>query len=124
MVLSACRLLCVGLVGLSLFGATSAKAEPAAADAAASGDRPSADFASVVACHGLMKLVRVALEARQNGLPIEAAYGSAEPYRSTPPSYRFLISAINRAYGDPQSVQAALEDGRLRRMCFAQIRRD
>lgn len=120
----ACRLICVFLIGLSLLGAGSAKAEPATADAAAAGDRPSDDFASVVRCHGLMNVVRVALQARQNGLPIEAAYGGAEPYRSTPHSYRFLISAINRAYGDPQSVEAALDDGQLRRLCFAQIRRD
>ncbi len=120
------RLVCVAIVGFCLLGATAIKPAPAtaAADLSQPSDRPSDDFASVVVCQAMMNVVRVALQARQNGLPIEAAYSGASEYLSKAPSYRFLISTINRAYGDPQSVEAALDDGRLRRMCFAQIRRD
>jgi len=113
------RFACAALLGFGLLGARAADAEPAQPS-----ERPSTDFAAVVRCQGIMNVVRVVLQEQRNGVPIEAAYGGAQPYQSAAPSYRFLISAIDHAYADPQAIEAALDDGRLRRMCFAQIRRD
>ena len=74
-------------------------------------------------CRSYMAVVNRAVDLGKQGVPINTAQSMAESALNTNPQlWRFLISAINMAYKDPQYISGALNDGSLIEMCAKQVR--
>ena len=74
-------------------------------------------------CRSYMAVVHRAVDLGKQGIPINTAQSMAESALNTNPQlWRFLISAINMAYKDPQFILGALNDGSLIEMCAKQVR--
>lgn len=74
-------------------------------------------------CSSYLQVVERAVDLRQQSVPIDIARKMADSALSLNPQlYRFIISAINTAYKNPQFITQALNDGTLLSMCAKEVR--
>ncbi len=74
-------------------------------------------------CGSYMAVVRQALQLRAQGVPIDIARGPAKGALSLNRElWRFINSAINSAYREPDSIRRMLEDGSLVKACASSVR--
>ena len=65
-----------------------------------------------------MAIVERATELSQQGVPISVAHKMADSALNLNPQlWNFLIGAINFAYKDSKSTEAAIADGRMQKIC-------
>ena len=69
-------------------------------------------------CQSYMAIVERATELSQQGVPISVAHKMADSALNLNPQlWNFLIGAINFAYKDSKSTEAAIADGRMQKIC-------
>ena len=74
-------------------------------------------------CSSYLQVVEQAINLRQQSVPINIAREMADSaFSLNPQLYRFITSAINTAYKNPQAVTQALNDGTLLSMCAKEVR--
>ena len=73
-------------------------------------------------CQSHMPIVRQAIDLRKNGVPRDTAKNMADSsFDLNKDLWRFLRSAIDFAYKNPQGAEAALNDGRLLKACAKKL---
>lgn len=74
-------------------------------------------------CRGYLGVVEQSIKMRLQSVPINIAHQMAGSALSQNPQlYRFIMSAIDAAYKNPQAVTQALNDGTLLSMCVKEVR--